>query len=73
METTKGVLASRTIWANIIGLASVGLGLAGVKTGGLDVNGLADAAVQIVTAGSLIASTFFRIAATKQIETGATS
>jgi hypothetical protein len=70
METTKGVLASRTIWANLIGLASVGLGLAGVKTGSMDVNGLTDAAVQIVTAGSFIASTFFRVTATKQISGG---
>lgn len=67
MDTSKGVLASRTVWANIIGLGAVALGMAGVKTGSLDVNGLADAAVQIVTAGSFIASTYFRVTATKQI------
>jgi hypothetical protein len=51
----------------VIGLASVVLSLAGVKTGSIDVNGLADAAAQLVAAGSFIASTIFRIAAEKQI------
>jgi hypothetical protein len=67
MDSTKGLLASRTVWANLIGLASLGLGIVGVKTGGLDVNGLADAATQIVAGVSFVASTLFRVAATKQI------
>jgi hypothetical protein len=69
MDSTKGLLASRTVWANLIGFASLGLGLFGVKSGNLDVNGLADAATQIVAGVSFVASTVFRIAATKQIGT----
>ena len=67
MTETKNVLASRTVWANLIGLASVGLGMFGVKTGSIDANGLADAAAQLVAGGSFIASTVFRMQATKQI------
>jgi hypothetical protein len=67
MTDTKSIFASRTVWANVIGLASVVLSLTGVKTGSIDVNGLADAAAQLVAAGSFIASTIFRIAAEKQI------
>ena len=69
MDSTKKILASRTVWANLIGLASVGLGMAGVKTGTIDPNGLVDAASQIVTGVSFVASTIFRITATKQIAT----
>jgi hypothetical protein len=67
MDSTKSLLASRTVWANLIGFVSLGLGLVGVKTGNLDVNGLADAASQIVAGASFLASTFFRVTATKQI------
>jgi len=67
MTDTKSIFASRTVWANVIGLAAVGLSLAGVKIGSIDVNGLADVAAQLVAAGSFIASTIFRIAAEKQI------
>ena len=67
MTDTKSIFASRTVWANVIGLAAVVLSLAGVKTGSIDVSGLADAAAQLVAAGSFIAPTIFRIAAEKQI------
>ena len=72
MNLTKSVLASRTVWANVIGLASLGLGLFGVKTGSIDANGLADAASQVVTGASFIASTVFRVTAKKQIASNAT-
>lgn len=67
MLETKTLLASRTVWANLIGLVSVGLGIAGVQTGSIDQNGLADALVQIVAGVSFVASTLFRVGATKQI------
>ena len=50
-----------------IGLASLALGLLGFNTGSIDANGLADAAVQIIAAASFIASTTFRVVATKQL------
>jgi len=67
MIDTKTPLASRTVWANVIGLGSLALSAFGVQTGALDQSGLADAMAQIVAAGSFIASTYFRVQATKQI------
>jgi len=65
----KNILASKTVWANIIGLASIGLSIAGIQTGTIDVNGLAEAASQLIAAGSFIASTLFRIYAKYQLTT----
>lgn len=70
MLETKTLLSSRTVWANLIGLVSVGLGLVGVQTGTIDQNGLADALAQIVAGVSFVASTLFRVQATKQIGAG---
>lgn len=67
MDTTKSVLASRTVWANLIGLASVGFGVIGVDTSHVDAGGLAEAMSQIVAGISFVASTVFRVRATKQI------
>ncbi len=67
MTETKTPLASRTAWANVIGLGSLALGTLGVQTGTLDQSGLADALAQIVAGVSFIASTYFRVQATKQI------
>lgn len=67
MTDTKSLLTSRTVWANVIGLASIGLSIFGVHTGQIDANGLADAMAQLVAAGSFVASTVFRVTATKQI------
>ena len=67
MTLTKGLLASRTVWANIIGLGSLTLGMAGVQTGAIDQNGLAEAMAEVAAGVSFIACTFFRLQATKQI------
>lgn len=67
MEQTKTLLASRTVWANLIGILSLGLGLFGVQTGTIDAAGLADAAAQVAAGASFIASTVFRMKATRQI------
>lgn len=72
MTDTKTVFASRTVWSNLIGLASLGLGMAGVQTGQVDANGLADAIAQVVAGASFVASTIFRLQATKQIGTPGT-
>lgn len=60
-EKAKTILQSRTVWANLIGLASLGLSALGY--GALDVGGLTEAVLQTVTAGSFVASTLFRIGA----------
>ncbi len=67
MIDSKGLLASRTVWANLVGLGSLALGTLGVQTGTLDQSGLAEALAQIVAGFSFIASTYFRLQATKQI------
>jgi hypothetical protein len=67
MDTSKGVFASKTVWANLVGLASIGLGLAGVDTASIDSGGLADALSQIVAGASFVASTVFRLRATQRI------
>lgn len=71
MFETKTLLASRTVWANLIGLGILGLGMFGVQTGTIDQNGLADAMAQIAAGISFVASTFFRVRATKQIAAAA--
>ena len=67
MEDTKTILASRTIWANLIGLAALVLGLFGFETSAVNSEALAQAAAQLVAAASFIASSLFRILATRQI------
>lgn len=67
MLETKNVLASRTVWANLVGLGCIGLGLLGVQTGAVDQSGLAEALAQIAAGISFVASTFFRVQATKQL------
>jgi len=67
MMDTKTILASRTIWANLIGLFAVILGLFGFDASALGASAFLEALIQFIAAGSFIASTFFRILATKQI------
>ncbi|NIX76908.1 hypothetical protein [Microvirga terricola] len=67
MINTKTILASRTVWSNLTGLAALLLGLFGFDASALSTGAFADAVVQLVAAASFIASTVFRILATKQI------
>ena len=67
MLDTKTIFASRTVWANLIGLAALVLGLFGFDGSALTTGAVEEALVQVLAAGSFIASTVFRILATKQI------
>jgi hypothetical protein len=67
MIDTKSILSSRTVWANGIGFAAFALSLLGFDVSGLDADRLAEAALQIVTASSFIASAAFRVLATKRL------
>lgn len=67
MIDSKTILSSRTIWSNAIGLTALVLGLFGFDATGLETSAFADAVAQIIAAGGFIASTVFRILATKQI------
>lgn len=67
MFDTKTLLQSRTVWANVVGFASLGLSLMGFQTTGLDVGLVTDRLLEFVAAGSFVASTFFRVFATKRL------
>jgi lysozyme family protein len=67
MNGLKPILLSRTVWSNLIGLAALAASAFGFDTGGIDTGGLADAALQVVAAGGFLASTVFRVIATKRL------
>jgi lysozyme family protein len=67
MNLSKNILESRTVWANTIGFASLALSILGFKTGEVDANLVADKALEAVAAVSFIASTLFRVLATKKL------
>lgn len=68
MTDSKSLLASKTLWANLVGLAALGLGAFGFDAGGLDAARLGEAIPQAIAALSFIASTVFRITATRRLE-----
>ncbi|MGL4241777.1 MAG: hypothetical protein ACRCTI_11750 [Beijerinckiaceae bacterium] len=67
MTDVKSFLQSRTVWANIVGLVALIAAARGVDFGADDANRLAEACLQIVTAASFVASTLFRVVATRRI------
>ncbi|GGK29767.1 hypothetical protein [Salinarimonas ramus] len=67
MTETKTPFASRTVWANFVGLAALVLPFAGFDAAALDPERLAEAGATLVAAGSFIASTVFRVVATRRI------
>jgi lysozyme family protein len=69
MTDMKSILASRTVWSNAVGLAALGLSAAGFDTAALQGPGIVDAGLQIVAGGSFIASTVFRVLATRKLVT----
>jgi hypothetical protein len=67
MLDTKTILASRTVWSNLIGLSALVLGLFGFDGSALATGAVEEALVELIAVGSFIASTLVRIVATKQI------
>ena len=67
MLDAKSILASRTVWANLVGLVALALGLLGFDTRELDQAALVESILQIVAAASFVFSTVFRILATRQL------
>jgi hypothetical protein len=63
----KHILASRTVWANIIGLLALGASVFGISLDAVETGRLVDACLQGVAAVSFIASTVFRVLATRRI------
>jgi hypothetical protein len=68
MNSLKPILASRTVWSNLIGLAALALPAFGIPATALgDQSALLDAALQTLGGGAFIASTVFRVIATKRL------
>jgi hypothetical protein len=67
MTDIQSIFASRTVWANAIGLLAIALAFFGIDIGADDANRLVEASLQVVTACSILASTVFRIIATRRI------
>jgi hypothetical protein len=61
------ILQSRTVWANIIGMAAFLLSRFGLDGATLDQPALVDAILSAVTTLSFVASAFFRVVATRRI------
>ncbi|MBX3537397.1 MAG: glycoside hydrolase family 108 protein [Chelatococcus sp.] len=61
MGNLRTILLSRPIWANLVGLASIMLSLAGLDTTGLDTAGFSDALLQVIAGGSFIASSVLQL------------
>jgi hypothetical protein len=67
MTEKKTPFASRTVWANLVGLAALVLPLAGFDASGLDQERLVEAGATLVAAGSFVASSVFRVVATRRL------
>jgi hypothetical protein len=63
----KNLLMSRTVWANVVGLSTLLISMFGFQAPLIERDQLVDAILQVVTGGSFVASTIFRIIATKKI------
>jgi lysozyme family protein len=66
MDQTQSIFQSRTIWANAIGFIAFILSLTGNGVS-LDTGQLTDSVMQLITAGSFLASTVFRILSTNKV------
>ena len=67
MTELKNLIQSRTVWANGIGLLALLLSAFGFSLPVFDREQVVDALLQVIAGGSFLASTVFRIIATKKI------
>lgn len=67
VNLTKTILESRTVWSNIVGMSALAASLFGIDLGVTEQSGLIDAAMKIVAGVSFVASTVFRVKASKAI------
>ncbi|KAF0227838.1 MAG: hypothetical protein FD175_2544 [Beijerinckiaceae bacterium] len=67
MEMAKTFFSSRTIWANVIGMIALALSWFGFDTSTVDKAAVTDNILQAVAALSFVASTVFRVVASKRL------
>lgn len=67
MNLTKSILESRTVWSNLVGLGAMAASLLGFDVGADAQAGMIDAALKIVAGASFVASTLFRVKATRAL------
>jgi hypothetical protein len=67
MSEWKTFLESRTVWANLIGLTALILSSLGFSALGVDQERVIDVILQFVTGLSFLASTVFRVLATRKL------
>ncbi len=67
MDFTKTILSSRTIWANTIGVLALVLSWFGFDTGSVDKSALTDNLLQVIAGVSFVASSVFRVLATRRL------
>ena len=68
LAALKPILTSRTVWSNAVGLLALLLSASGVPGDVLgDPSRLVDAALQVTAGTSFLASTAFRILATRRL------
>jgi hypothetical protein len=67
MTEWKNFIESRTVWANLVGLAALILSSLGFSLGGIDEDKTVDVILQIVMGLSFLGSTLFRVLATRRI------
>jgi lysozyme family protein len=66
MDQTQSIFQSRTVWSNIIGFGAFLLSITGHGVA-FDTGQVTDSVMQLVTAGSFVASTIFRVLSTKKV------
>jgi len=66
MDDFKGMLASRTVWAGLIGFIAVVLDMFGIHPD-FDQNAAVDAILKLVEAVSFLGAIIFRVVASKRI------
>jgi hypothetical protein len=67
MSEWKTFLESRTVWANLVGLTALILSSLGFSSLGFDQEKIIDTILQVVAGLSFLASTTFRLLATRKL------
>lgn len=67
MNDVKPILQSRTVWANLVGIGCLVASVVGVETRLIDQGALTEALLQVATGASFLASTVFRVGASKRL------